>query len=264
MIKLILSEVKEAFVKDLIAKGKRVDGRGFLDYREISVEKNLLPNTEGSALARIGDTKVLAGIKFDLVEPFPDRLDEGVFVVGAEFSPIAHPEFYAGPPDENSIELARVVDRGIRSAKVIDLRKLGAITGFKEKVFGLFLDIHILDHFGNLVDCASLAAMAALSTTRLPKYDADSEKIVRGEFVGPLEVSCKVVSCSFEKIDGKMVLDASFEEELASEGRLTLSTASNELVCAAQKSGKAGFSDKEVLELIDVALGKRTELTKFV
>lgn len=264
---MVLSEVKEAFVKDLIAKGKRADGRGFLEYREIRVEKNLLPNAEGSALACIGDTKVLAGIKFDLGEPFPDRLDEGLFMVGAEFSPIAHPEFYAGPPDENSIELARVIDRGIRSAKVIDLKKLGAVTGSKEKVFGLFLDLHILDHFGNLIDCASLAAMAALSATRLPKYDADGaggEKIIREEFVGPLEIGCKVVSCSFEKIDGKTVVDASFEEELASDGRLTLSTASDELVCAAQKSGRAGFTEREVLDLIDVALEKRKELIKFV
>src|SRR3989344_2979803 len=116
---MMLRQVTESFVKDLVKNGKREDGRDFLDYREAGVEKGLIPNAEGSALAKIGGTKVLCGVKLDLLEPFPDRPDEAVVMVGGEFSPIAHSEFEAGPPNPQSIELSRVVDRAIRSADCI-------------------------------------------------------------------------------------------------------------------------------------------------
>jgi len=259
---MILDEVKQAFVKDLLSRDKRVDGRELMEYRKISVEKNFLPNAEGGAIAKIGDSKVIAAVKFDLIAPFPDRPEEGVFMVNAEFSPIAHPEFEPGPPDENSIELARVIDRGIRSAGAIDLLELGKIGIPGEKVMGVFVDLHVIDHSGNLIDCAALAAAAALSSARVPKFE--DNVIVRGEFVGPLDVKKKVVASSFEKIGGKIILDATHEEEVASSGRVTIATADEEHVCAVQKSGAAGFSEDELLGLMDVAFEKRKQLLEFV
>jgi exosome complex component RRP42 len=259
---MILDEVKQAFVKDLLSKGKRVDGRDLMQYRDISVEKNFLPNDEGGAIARIGDSKVVAAVKFDLLTPFPDRPAEGVFMVNSEFSPIAHPDFEPGPPNENSIELARVVDRGIRSAGAIDLEELGKIGIPGQKVMGVFVDLHILDHSGNLIDCAALAAAAALASAQMPKFEDGA--IVRGDFIGPFEVKKTVVASSFEKIGGKIVIDATHEEEVASSGRVTISTADDEHVCAVQKSGSAGFSEGELLDLIDAAFDKRSELLKYV
>src|SRR3989338_1936157 len=106
---MILEQIKQGFIRELAEKGQREDGRGLLNYRAIKVQKGFAPNAEGSALAQIGKSKVLSGIKFDVMAPFADRPTEGVVMVNAEFSPIAHPEFRAGPPGENSIELARVV-----------------------------------------------------------------------------------------------------------------------------------------------------------
>jgi len=248
---MILDEVKEAFVKDLMKQGKRSDERGLLDYRDIRVTKGFLPNAEGSALCQIGDTKVLAGVKIALATPYPDRPDEGAFVVNSEFCPVAHPEFRAGPPDERSIELARVVDRGIRSAECIDLKGLFLE---EEKVLGVFLDLYTLDHCGNLIDAAALAGMAALTDCKMPKYEDGA--LVRTEYKGNLELARKVAACSFEKIGGQFVLDATGEEETASEGRLTLSTCDGDLVCSAQKSGRIGVKKDELLNLVDIAVEK--------
>jgi len=256
---MILDEVKEAYVKALLKKGKRPDERDFLEYRPIKIEKGLLPNAEGSALARIGDTKVLCGVKFDVFEPFPDRPDEGVFIVGSEFSPMAHPEFMPGPPNEHSIELSRVVDRGIRSAEVIDLAKLFREEG---KVLAAFIDLYVLDHCGNLIDAAALAAMAALTTAKVPRHE--DEALIRTEFEGPLPLARKVAACSFEKIDGQLILDATNQEEVASDGRLSISTCDGDLICAGQKSGRAGFSKKELLDLVDLAIEKGKELRELV
>ena len=255
-----LEEVKASFVKDLLSKGKRSDGRDLLEYRDVSIEKGVLPNDDGSALCKIGGTKVFAATKFDFMMPFSDRPDEGVFMVGCEFSPMAHSSFEAGTPREESIECARVVDRGVRGAELVSLKMLGETKTEEKKVLSLFLDVHVVDHSGNLIDAAVLAATAAFSCTRMPKIE--DNKIVRGEHAGPLPIERLVASCSFEKIAGHVVADATREEEVASKGRLTLSCTDDGFVCAAQKSGAAGLSDEELLSLVDVARGKSKELLK--
>lgn len=252
---MILDEVKVAYVKDLMQKGKRADGRNETDYRSIKVEKNVIPNAEGSALTYLGDTKVLAGVKLDIAEPFKDRPEEGVLIFNSEFSPLAHPDFEPGPPREDSIELARVVDRGIRSAEAVPVKKLFLEEG---KVLGVFVDLYILDHDGNLIDAAALAAMSALQNTRVPKYE--DKKFIREESSGKLPVEKTVVSTTFEKICGKHIVDATNQEEKASDGRLTLSTCDGDLICAGQKSGKAGFTKDEYMSLIDLSIEKRKQL----
>ena len=78
----------------------------------------------------------------------------------AEFVPLASPDFESGPPREDAIELARVVDRGVRESQVIQLEKLCITPG--EKVWLVFIDIHILDYDGNLFDAASLACSCCI------------------------------------------------------------------------------------------------------
>jgi len=264
-LKMILDEVKEVYIKDLMKKGQRADGRGAMDYRPIRVEKNVFSNCEGSAIAYFGDTKVLAGVKIDVAEPFSDRPDEGIFMVNAEFTPAAHPEFEAGPPNEKSIELARVVDRGIRAANSIDVKSLVLPDG---KVLGVFVDVYVLDHSGNLTDAAALAAMAALKNTRIPKYEPSAKQGAKGTFVreesaGNLAIKSDVITCSFEKIEGVNILDATDEEEIASDGRLTIAVADGQYMVASQKSGRAGFKQQELMSLFDAAVAKYGELAKY-
>ncbi len=256
---MILDEVKEEYVKDLMQRGERVDGRGMNDYREIKVQKDIIPNAEGSALADIGGSKVIAGVKLGVLAPFADRPEEGVLMFNSEFSPMAHPEFEEGPPNEHSIELARVVDRGIRSAEIIDMKKLFIAD---KKVYAVFVDLYVLDNCGNLIDTAALATMAALKGAKMPAYDADKEALNYDDRGQKLEVLRDVVSTSFEKIAGKFAVDATDEEEVASDGRLTLATCSDDLLCCGQKSGAAAFSKDDLLQLADLAFEKRKELVR--
>jgi exosome complex component RRP42 len=256
---MITDEVKEAYVLDLMKKNTRVDGRGMLDYRPITVTKNVYENCEGSAMAQVGDTKVIAGLKLDVATPFGDRPNQGVIMFNAEFSPIAHPDFTAGPPDERSIELARVVDRGIRSAECIDLDKLFMEEG---KVLGVFVDLFIIDHTGNLTDAAYLASMAALNNAKMPKYE--DGKLIREERKDALPIARQIVSSTFEKVADTILLDAREEEEVSSSGRVTFASCGDDMLCASQKSGRAGFSSAEFDRMIDVTLSKRKELLKYV
>ncbi|HQT45040.1 MAG TPA: RNA-binding protein, partial [Candidatus Micrarchaeota archaeon] len=118
----ILNELKRDTIMRMLAEGKRADGRKLDEFRTVRIQKNVLPNAEGSALCQIGKTQVIAGLKFDVATPYADRPDEGVFSTGAELVPLGSHMFEPGPPNEDAIELARVVDRGIRSSETIDLK----------------------------------------------------------------------------------------------------------------------------------------------
>ena len=133
----VIEDIRKDYVYDLIEKGKRADGRGFLDFRNIVVERDLIKKAEGSTRVQIGDTVVLVGVKVEPGAPFPDTPNKGILMTNAELVPLASPEFESGPPNENSIELARVVDRGIRGSETIDLEKLCIEEG--EKVWMVFL-----------------------------------------------------------------------------------------------------------------------------
>ena len=245
-----INEIKRDTLGALILQGKRGDGREMFDYRKINVQSGILQNPEGSSVVSIGKSQVMAGIKFDIAKPFPDRPKEGVLSTSADLLPLASHLFETGPPSDESIELARVVDRGIRSANIIDLSSFYIDD---EKVLAVYIDLFILDHDGNLIDTAALAAMSALLSARMPKVEEG--KIIRGEFTGKVPIKEKVVTCTFGKLGDKAFLDPSLDEEKGMDCRLTLATTPTHL-CAAQKGGWGAVTEKDLMELLDISLEK--------
>lgn len=254
---IVMGHIKKDIFINSLKKGQRFDGRAFDEFRAIQIQKEVIASAEGSALAEIGLTKVLVGIKFDVVNPFPDRPQEGVFMTNAELLPLASSTFEAGPPDENSIELARVVDRGIRSSETIDINSFFIEDG---KVLALYLDIYVLDHSGNLIDAAGLAAAAALTATKMPKIE--NNKVVRGEYTGPLKLKSIPVTTTFAKVADYWIVDTTRDEEVAIDTRLTIATTKDH-VCAIQK-GDGSLKKDELMERVDMAFKKGNELRKLL
>jgi len=112
----LIDQLKGQKIHDLLEQGKRVDGRSFDEPRQLTIETGVIPKAEGSARVHLGDTEVVTGIKVQPDKPFPDLGDKGIFICTAEILPLAHPDAEPGPPGEDVIELARVVDRGIRES----------------------------------------------------------------------------------------------------------------------------------------------------
>ena len=116
---------------ELAKQDQRIDGRGQWQSRDIELQTNVLPNAEGSAIVTMGDTIVYAGVKFQIMTPYPDRPNQGGLMCSAEVRPVAGRNWEAGPPSPESIELGRVVDRGIRESGCIDVDNLCIIPGEK-------------------------------------------------------------------------------------------------------------------------------------
>ncbi|MEM4295568.1 MAG: exosome complex protein Rrp42 [Candidatus Anstonellales archaeon] len=255
----IITKQKKEFLGQFLKHGKRLDGRTFMEYREIEAKPNVIPNAEGSAIVSIGSTQVIAGIKLEVVEPFPEEPNRGALITNAELLPLASAKFEPGPPDENSIEFSRVVDRAIRSSECIDMEKLFIEEG---KVFGVFIDLYVIDYGGNLFDPALLAASFALKHCRLPKVEEG--KIIRNEIAGKLPLKNPLpVSNTFSKLDDYLLLDPSYEEDIASDAQLIVSTTNN-YVCSLQKRGTGSFKKSDVLNIIDLAFKHAKELNKYL
>ncbi len=143
----VISELMREHIVKLVASGKRVDGRAPEEIRPLKIQKNYIRTAEGSARVKLGNTDVLVGVKISTGEPYPDTPTSGVLTTSAELVPMASPSFESGPPSPAAVELARVVDRGIRETKTVDMEKLVITPG--EKVWVVFIDIHALDYDGN-------------------------------------------------------------------------------------------------------------------
>ncbi len=246
--------VRTEYVRQLMARNEREDSRGINDFRKLDIITGMFPNAEGSAQADLGDTRVLAGIKMQLEEPMDDTPNQGSLTCSAELLPLAHSRYESGPPSAESIEFARVVDRGIRAGNCIDLESLFVEEG---KVWTVFIDLYVMNYGGNLFDAGTAAAMSALMSTNVPKYEDGA--VIREEHKGKLKIDNIVTSTTFAKIGGSIVLDPSEAEETAADARMTI-TVDKENVRAMQKGLRGGFSIPEVEGLIGTSFNKHEEL----
>jgi exosome complex component RRP42 len=245
MGKDVVADLKRDYISKLLAKGQRVDGRRFDEMRPLTIETNFIGSAEGSARVKLGNTDVVVGVKLIAGEPFPDTPNTGVLTTNAELIPMASDTFESGPPDQESIEVARVIDRGIREGHAVDMTKLCMVPG--KEVWIMFVDVHVLDYDGNLFDAANIGANAAFRTTIVP-----AKRAGKGEDY-PLPVLHQPISITAVKIDGKMLVDPTHDEERVADARLTAATIENGNLCAMQKGLNGAFTMEEVFKVVEIS-----------
>ncbi len=249
----VLEQVKRESIRGLVAQGKRPDGRAFDEYRPITYETDVISTAEGSCLLRLGDTQILVAVKTSFGEPYPDSPDQGVLITSAELVPMAAPEVESGPPlsNEKYIEIARVVDRSVRESKMIDMGKLCLEPRKSVKV--VFLDIHILDDSGNLIDGATLASLLALRTTKSKKTVYKDGEVVTLEETEPLPISRTPVACSVAKFGDSLLVDTTHEEEIAMDSKIVFGLDEEEHIRAIQKTGVGPWSKDHIQAALELA-----------
>ncbi|MUM64447.1 exosome complex protein Rrp42 [Acidianus infernus] len=242
----IVPLIKRESILASLDRGIRADGRKFNEYRPLSITLGYAKKADGSALVKLGDTTVLAGVKVEPEEPFEDTPNQGNLVVNVELLPLAYETFEPGPPDENAIELSRVVDRSLRDSKSIDLSKLVIEPG--KKIWTVWVDIYVLDYGGNILDACTLAAVSALYDTRLPKVvkEGDEIKIIKEEKGEKLPMNFPVVTVSVAKIGKHLVVDPDLDEEGIMDAKISLSYTPEGRIVGIQKTGIGTFTLTEI------------------
>ena len=266
-----VSSIQKKRIAEYLKDNKRLDGRKSEEYRDVEVNLGLSKNAEGSCSIKFGETEVYCGVKLGIAEPYPDSQDQGTFMTTAELNPMASEDFESGPPRINAIELARIIDRGIRESGFIDFKKLCIKEG--EKVWQVFLDIYAINDAGNLLDVAGLAALIALGNAKMPVYNEKEEKIEHelSKNPIPLEKEAMAFSITLHKIGDKLIVDASREEEKISDYRITIAIADNKgkpRITAIQKGKEGAISEEDMENILKLAEDKWKEMfgkiSKFV
>lgn len=134
---------EKKFIETALLSELRVDGRGPLEYRRLTIK---FGKDDGSAMVQLGETRVMSFVTAQLVQPYRDRPNEGSLSIFTEFSPMADPSFEPGRPGESAVELGRVIDRGLRESRAVDTESLCVLSG--QLVWAVRIDIHILDNAG--------------------------------------------------------------------------------------------------------------------
>lgn len=259
----ILDDLKKKKVAALLKEGQRIDGRALDEPRQLTIDVGVIPKAEGSARIRLGDTEVVCGVKIQPDKPFPDLGDRGIFICTAEILPLADPNVEPGPPGEDVIELARVVDRGIRESGMIDLTKL--VLQKDKSVIGLFVDNSVTDYDGNLFDACSYASVASILSCRVPKWELKDDTIVKveGEFSEP-PITTVPVSVTMGKIADTIIVDPNADEWACMDARMTITTNAAGNICAIQKGGSDGFTPEQLMQCSKIAISTGAKIREII
>lgn len=248
------SKLTNKRIAEYLAEGKRFDGRKPDEFRDISIDINLSKKAEGGAKVKIGETEVWVGVKMSVGVPYNDSPDKGNLMVTSELTPMSSSKYEYGPPKFPTIELGRLVDRGIRESGFLDLKKLCIKEG--EAVWNIFIDIYSINDAGNVLDAAFIGALAALKSAKVPKYDEEKKQIdYDAEPSMDFPLTDKVpMNISVYKVGNGILLDPTSEEEIAADGRLILAAtpAKPFQICSMQKSEIMDLSSEEFGDMLDM------------
>lgn len=256
---------EKKFIETALSKNIRVDGRSPFDYRQLTIK---FGREDGSSEVQLGETHVIGFVSGQIVQPYRDRPHEGTLAVFTEFSPMADPAFEPGRPGEFAIELGRLIDRGLRESRAVDMESLSIVAG--KSVWAIRVDLHILDNGGNLIDTANIAALAALMTYRKPECTLGGENgqdvvMHDPEVREPLPLILHhipvAVTFAFFNEGDVMVIDPTHKEEAIMGGRMTATLNSNGDVCAVQKAGGDGVSLNMITHCLRLAALKAVDIT---
>lgn len=255
---IIVEHLRKQQMWDAISKGKRLDGRNLDDIRPLEIELDIIKKANGSAKVKLGNSEVIAGVKIETGEPFEGLENKGALIVSAEVLPTASPYIEPGPPDEETVELARVVDRGIRESEMMDLDKLVLVPG--KIVYTIFVDCSIINADGNLFDATSYAVVLALASSKIPVFEMQDGKVVHTGNSQDPPVTTIPVSITAIRIGEAVILDPTSEEEACMNARITIATNSNGDYTAIQKGSTGAFTVEQIKKAAEIARIKGEEV----
>lgn len=144
---------------------QRLDGRKFNEFRDVNIQFG----TEwGCAFVSLGETKVLAQVSCEITQPRATRPAEGTLFVNVNSGQEKR-------SSEHIVLLTRNLERALKESRCVDLESL--CIKAEEKVWRIRVDVNVLNHEGNLIDCASVAALAALAHFKRPDVTTNGDEI---------------------------------------------------------------------------------------
>lgn len=232
-----------------------------MDYRNFAIETGLLVQTNGSASLRIGDSRIVVGIKAEIGAPNPAFPNRGQIVCSVDWGRSPDNSTNSEKNELLANSLSRALERVLTPSPAnqggLDLNSLCIIPG--RQCWILYIDALIFGRAGNLLDSISICTRAALRSTRIPKIN-----LVPGELHGELEIELSddplectridvqniPICVSLTKIGKRYIIDPSPEEEQCMNMQFTVGVDRAGNFCGMTKSGRGGIDPSGVLEML--------------
>ena len=214
----------------------------------------------------------MAQVSSELGIPKATRPNEGLLHINVELGPMAASHFEAGRNCELTVQLNRTLERTFKDSRCLDLESL--CIQAEEHVWILRVDLNVLNHEGNLIDCCSVATLCGLMHFRRPDVSLVEDDVViyTAAEKEPLPMVMHhypvcVSYCTFD--DGHIaVADPTIMEERTSESQMIFGINSfRELCCLnlggssltsssllLQSSKRAAIQAKKVVDLVKQTL----------
>jgi ribonuclease PH len=220
-----------------LAAQRRVDGRAPNQLRPVKIVPDYLKFAEGSALIRVGDTRVLCAATIeDRVPPF--LRGKGTGWVTAEYSMLpragterSQREASAGRIGGRTHEIQRLIGRSLRT--VVDLARLGERT--------ITLDCDVLQADGGTRTASITGAFVALARA-MNRYG-----------MGHLLVG-QVAAVSVGLVGGGLLLDLNYGEDSSAEVDMNVVMMDNDYFVEVQGTGEQkAFSREQMNQMVELA-----------
>ncbi|KAL3697451.1 hypothetical protein R1sor_011527 [Riccia sorocarpa] len=161
------------YIERYLDAAVRPDGRPLGRARPTDVVLGQVPTTDGSALVRLGNTTMLAGVKLELSVPSTETPDQGRIAIDFQMPPICSPHVRPGRPAEDACAINEQLSNVLASSQLVDLREFSITSG--KSAWMAHLDIYCLNADGSLLDAALLASTAALMDVQIPAISINDE-----------------------------------------------------------------------------------------
>eukprot|EP00667_Euglena_gracilis_P012043 EG_transcript_12341 len=261
-----LSNVQREFILSALRGGLRVDGRVLQAMRQPVAHFGA---QTGQCEVSLGHTRALAVASCDVVEPMPQRANDGFLTFHTTLSPLA--DFAYSQLNRNSEEAAaisRVIERTIKGSRALDTEALCILAG--KSVWSIRVEVTVLDNDGNVTDCCVLACLLALLHLRRPAITIEGDKVVvhaqEAREPVPLSIHHVPVCVSYALFDGGklLVADPTLEEERCSSGRVLIGMNVHQEICLLDYPGGMPISSKVFRQLPRASVEKVKAIAEFI
>lgn len=260
-----LSACERNFIIKALGDKKRLDGRQPYDYRKVKITFGA---DRGCCKVNLGQTQALAQVSCEITSPRAVRPSDGVLFINVELSPMASPAFEVGRMSDLGVEINRLLERCLRESRCLDTESLCIISG--EKVWQIRVDVNVMNHDGNIIDCCSIAAIAALAHFRRPDVTVDGSEVIvhASDEKDPIPLSVHhmpiCVTFSFYEQGKYLLVDPTDKEEKVMDGKMVIGMNKHREICTLQVSGEMLLMKDQVLRCSNIAVVKVTEITELI
>ena len=210
----------------LIVKGKRLDGRKPDGIREIEMKVGVIPNADGSAQVRFGNTIAIAGV-YGPRELFPKHRqepDRAIVQCRYNMAPFSVDERKRPGPSRRAVEISKVTRLALEPALFLD--------DYPEMVVDVYIEILQAD--GSTRVTGINAASLALADAGVPMKDL-------------------VVALSGGKVDNTILIDVCGKEDNYSEADIPIAFLPRKKeITLLQMDGQ--LTQKEIKDIIKTVL----------